>query len=329
VPGGPDRHVDVAVTTVAPPRLSTPMVVVAATVLAAASLLITDSLRFDPGGWLLWGRQIALGEGAFDTSGLPSWKPLPLLATVPLAFTGSAAPWLWLLVVRTAGLLALVAVYRLTARQADGAAGAVAAGLLALAPGWWPTVLGGGIEPIVVGLGCAAIAADRVGRRGLAIALLGAMALGREEAVILLFAYGVWLCVADRRWLVPVALAVAVVVGAWLGGDWLGSGDALRGGALAREASALPVQFHGVALVAALVVGPIAAVLWISGVVGSWRAGEHVMLAIAAAGVAWAAVDIALAIAGYPLPPRFLLPAAAAAAVVAGVGAVVLRERLR
>jgi hypothetical protein len=268
------------VTTAAPPRTSAATVVAAAIAVAAASLLVTHGLRFDPDGWLRWGREIGLGQGPFDTSALPSWKPLPLIATIPLAFTGAAAPWLWLLGVRTAGLLALAWLYRLTAREGDPVAGALAAGLLALTPGWWPTLLGGGIEPVVVALGCAAVAAHRAERPGLAVGLLAAMALGREEAAILLLAYGATLALDDRRWVAPVAVAVAAVGLAWLGGDWLGSGDALHGGALARAAGAIApeARVHGLGLALAMVVGPPVVVLWIGGVVGSWRAGDRFVL---------------------------------------------------
>jgi hypothetical protein len=309
--------------------MTTAVVVAAAVVLAAASLLVTHDLRFDPTGWLRWGREVGLGRGAFDTSALPSWKPLPLLATVPLALTGPAAPWLWLLGVRTAGLLALAAVYRWTAGRADAAAGALAVALLALAPGWWPTLLGGGIEPVVVALGCAAVAAHRADRPALAIGLLSAMALGREEAVILLAAYGAVLCREDRRRLAPVAFAVTGVALAWLGGDWLGSGDPLRGGALARAAGPAPMHNDGLEVAAAIILGPPVLALWLGGVADAWRTGDHTVLSIATAGIAWATADITLATAGYPLPPRFLLPAAAASAAVAGLGGSALWGRVR
>jgi hypothetical protein len=134
------------------------------------------------------------------------------------------------------------------------------------------------------------------------------------------------LCREDRRWLAPVALAVAAVAGAWLGGDWLGSGDALRGGVLAREAAAAPGRIDAFELTAAALVAPLLVVLWIGGVAASWRSGDRFVLAMAAAGVTWAAADAALASAGFPVPPRFLLPAAAAAAAIAGLGASALRK---
>jgi hypothetical protein len=315
-----------SVTTSAPARVSAAATVAAALLLAAASLLVTGTLRFDPLGWLRWGREVGLGEGAFDTSGLPSWKPLPLLASVPLAFTGAAAPWLWLWLVRSAGLAALALVYRLTARRIDPVAGATAAVLLALAPGWWPTLLGGGIEPVVVALGCGVVVAYQAGRHGVAFGLLTAMALGREEAALLLVAYGAVLCRADRRWLAPAALAVVVVAGAWLGGDWLGSGNALHGGELARAAAG-PVRI-GTAVAALAIAGaPPLLALWAAGAAAAWRGGDRCVLALAGAGLAWAAADVALALAGYPVPPRFLLPAAAASAVVAGAGVSAFRHR--
>jgi hypothetical protein len=296
-----------------------------AALMAAASLLITHTLRFDPGGWLRWGREVGVGDGAFDTTGLPSWKPLPLVATVPLAITGPAAPWLWLWLVRTAGLGAHVLLYRWTARRAGVVAGATASALLALAPGWWPTLLGGGIEPVVVALGCGAVAAHQAGRREWAAGLLAAMALGREEAGLLLVVYGGVLAREDRRRLAPLVLMAVAVAAAWLGGDWLGSGDALHGGALAR-AAARPVRVGGLETAAVVVLGPPLLALWAAGVLAAWRGADWGVVAVAVAGVAWATADVVLAVAGYPVPPRFLLPAAAASAAIAGVGAASARR---
>jgi hypothetical protein len=315
----------------APRRLrTTALLVLAAIALAAASLLVSDALRFDAHGWLRWGRELARGDGTFDTSGYPSWKPPPLLATVPLAFAGPTAPALWLLGVRTAGILALGVLGLLTARQAGVLGGATAVVLLALAPGWWATLLGGGIEPVVVALGCAAVAAHRAHRPGLALALLAGMALGREEALLLLAAYGVVLCRGDRRrWAARVGLAIATVAAAWLGGDWIGSGNPFHGGDLARTAERAPFHLGTVRLVAVLLVVPPACVLWVAGVAAARRKSDRAVLVIAVAGVVWTLLDLGLVAVGYPLPARFLLPAAATAAATAGVGAHTLHTRSR
>src|SRR3954465_1391074 len=102
-----------------PPTLRavpTPVVVVGACVaVAALSLLLVDQPAYDPMAWLIWGRQIS--EGFLETIAGPSWKPLPIVVTAPAAVVGDdPAVWAWLVVARTAGLLALYLAYRLAAR---------------------------------------------------------------------------------------------------------------------------------------------------------------------------------------------------------------------
>ena len=78
------------------------------------SLLLPWALAFDPQAWVVWGRDAS--RLALDTSGGPSWKPLPVVVTTPLALTGDPAPALWLVVARTGGLLALAGAWALAAR---------------------------------------------------------------------------------------------------------------------------------------------------------------------------------------------------------------------
>jgi hypothetical protein len=52
--------------------------------LAGVSLLLPSEASYDPWAWLVWGRELAHLE--LDTTGGPSWKPLPV------AFTGVVAP---------------------------------------------------------------------------------------------------------------------------------------------------------------------------------------------------------------------------------------------
>ena len=115
--------------------------IAACAALAGLSLLLPSEASYDQWAWLVWGREALALE--LDTTGGPSWKPLPVaLAAVvaPLDALGSAVPpALWMVVARTGALLALVFAFRL-ARRLTGpglpgiAAGAVAALALALTP---------------------------------------------------------------------------------------------------------------------------------------------------------------------------------------------------
>ena len=98
-----------------------------------SSLLAPIAVTYDAWGWLIWGRE--LWHGTLDTTGGPSWKPLPVVATAFLApFGTTLAPALWLVLARTLGLLALVAVYRLAARWGGAVAGVAAVVALLLTP---------------------------------------------------------------------------------------------------------------------------------------------------------------------------------------------------
>lgn len=298
---------------------TTAELVLLAVVLAATSLLIDRTLRFDAVGWVRWGNDLAT-TGGFDTTGLPSWKPLPLLATAPLsALLGPAgAQVAWLALVRIAGIAALALIARRTT--------VAAATVLALAPAWWTTTLGGGIEPVVVCLGASAVAAHAGERRRTALALLTLAALGREEAVALIPLYA--LVALPRRDWPLAALAAATVVAAWLGGDWLGSGDPLHGGQLAKAAGLADAAARGRApgtpttatLLGLAALVPLLSALAAQGLNAARHRHDTLAPRLGAAGALWAALDLALLALGYPLPPRFLLPAVAAAAPLIGLG---------
>jgi hypothetical protein len=297
---------------------------------AALTLLIGQSLRVDPQGWLDWGRQLVLHDGDFSTADYPSWKPLPVLLTAPLALSGTLAPTILLVILRAAGGASLVLVFLLGRRRAGSVAGAVAAGALALTPGWWSTLAGGGIEPTLVTLSALAVSRHEAGRHGQALALLCLVALGREEAVPLIVLYGADLARHDLRWPVAAVLAAAGVLVMWLAGDWLGSGDPLHGGALAHAApDAVALRATGEPVLTALetVAGLLAPPLWVLAVLGTWvvvQVRDRTLGALLAAALLWVAVDLVLAARGYPLPSRFLFPPAAAFGLVAGLGGAML-----
>src|ERR671915_1122881 len=99
--------------------------------LASLSLLLPSEPGYAPWAWLVWGRELAHLE--LDTSGGPSWKPLPVALLTVAAPLGELSVSLWMVVARAGALLALAMAFRLAGRLAGGprprrlVAGAVAA----------------------------------------------------------------------------------------------------------------------------------------------------------------------------------------------------------
>jgi hypothetical protein len=138
----------------------------AALVLAAVSLALPYFPVYDPWAWLVWGRELA--HWSLETSGGPSWKPLPVLIDAPLSLLGDAAPDGWLLIARAGWICAPLLAGLLAARLSGEAAGrwrwvaaAMAAASVALtADSFTPPLrqLTGGLsEPLLVALVLGAI----------------------------------------------------------------------------------------------------------------------------------------------------------------------------
>jgi hypothetical protein len=285
-------------------------------VLAALSLLRPSAPTTDPWGWIVWGREVL--HLALDTTvGTPAWKPLPVLVTTPLALFGSAAPALWLVFARTAGLMALWLAFRSGRRLAGPWAGALAALFVALTTAWVRALEHGYTEPLMVALALGALERHLAGRRLQALALGALVCLGRPEAFAFLLVYAAW----SRRELAPkraLALVVAVPV-LWLGGDWWGAGDPFHARHVAGDAAA---RFSGWDAIGA--VGSLAGPLLVAAAVLGWWAhrSDNGARALAGGAVAWTALLAAMAGAGYPGSDRFMVLPAAAVCVLAGVGAV-------
>jgi hypothetical protein len=291
-----------------------------------ASLLFPAPVTYDAWGWLQWGREI--GRLDLDTTGGPAWKPLPVVATTVLSVFGDLAPVLWQVVARASGLLALVGAYRVADRFAGRTAGVLAAAALVLVPDgearlfrllaeahtgpfeaaltlWW-------IELHLEDRTTGAFAA------GLALALL------RPEAWPFLVVYGVWVWRNRPRTRGLVVGGAVVVPLLWFGGDWWGSGTPWNGSSEAQVYRDAIAARTGRALsrVGQVVIVPV----WlaaIAGIVGAWRRRERPPLVVAGAGVAWAALVVAMsAVLGYAALSRFLIPTAAIVCVLAGVGVV-------
>ncbi|MDZ7677908.1 MAG: hypothetical protein U5K29_05115 [Acidimicrobiales bacterium] len=295
--------------------------------LGALSLLLPATLSFDPWAWLVWGREV--GQLDLDTTGGPSWKPLPVLVTTMLAPLGPAAVSLWMLVARTGALLGLVATYRLAARFAGAPAGVIAAALLLLTPDGDPRFLRlvgeGHVAPLTIALALFAVEAHLDERRRTALTLGWGVALLRPEAWPLLGIYALWLWWRDPSTRVFVVAILASVPMLWFGGDWWGSGSPWHGADAARVAASESLggrTASALTAAGAMVVAP----AWVAagfGLVTARRRGERVLLAVAAGALAWSALVAALAVTlGYAALSRFYLPAAAAVCVLAGVGVV-------
>lgn len=295
---------------------------------AAASVPVPALLGFDPWVWLIWGREL-LG-GLPTTDGSLAWKPLPVLVTVLLAPFGNAAPALWLVVARAAGLFGVVLVWRLAARLTGpptaALAGAVAAATFLLTPDaesrWIRHLLQANIEPVTVMLCLAAVHRHLDGHRGQALVLAGAAALTRPEVWPLLGLYALALLVADaRRWWWPVGAVLGAVPLLWFGGDWLVSGNPLAGATVARvltggtaERTVLAMDAVAAAVIVPVWVGAAIAVVWAA------HRRRPVSLLLAAGALVWMLEVVVMAGAlGYAALGRFLAPVSAVLCVLAGI----------
>jgi hypothetical protein len=210
--------------------------------LAGLSLLAPSTPSYDPWSWLVWGREIIHGQLVITDTGT-SWKPLPMLFTIPFALLGrAAAPELWLVVARAgaiaAALLAGRLAYRLT-RALDPVppqsmaqrAPAVLAGLIAIvglgfaARGSYITSNGLGYsEALATTLLLVAIECH-LDRRHRAAFLFGFLvALDRPEIWLFWVPYGLWLGRRDPRTRAWIAIAFAAQPIAWFLPVYLGSG---------------------------------------------------------------------------------------------------------
>ena len=327
--------------------------------LAAASLLLPWALAFDPQAWVVWGRDAS--RFALDTSGGPSWKPLPVVVTTPLALTGDPAPALWLVVARAGGLLALAGAWALAARLGGTVAGAAAAAVMAVSPWWLFNTALGNSEGLLAASALWAVVAHLAGHRRAALALGTAAALLRPEVWPFLGLYGLWLWQAEPAARAAVVAAGVLVPVLWLGPDVLGIGGALSasraargepsiGSAALEDVPGLAVLADAVALltvpatlaaIAATIAGPRLTRSPAGTIVGTQlarspagtTAAPQLARALAAAAAAWIAIVAVMAQAGYAGNPRYLVAAMAFGCVLAGagaawVGAAIVRRRV-
>jgi hypothetical protein len=294
---------------------------------AVVSLAVPAVPTYDPWAWVVFGRELVVPGLGLSTVGGSGWKPLAVLFTAPLALLGGAAPTLWLVIVRTAGLAALVLTFRLAARVGGSVAGALAALALLVSSDWLRFLLAGNVEPLVVALMLGAIELHLDGRRRGAF-VLGALAgLARPELWLLVAAYAAYLWWSERRWW-PLALGVPGMIALWIVPDWLGSGHLFHIFHLARI-SGEPHRLQRAANPGLALVGGAAGIapvpVWIAalcGVAFGIRARDRTVVTLACVVAAWVLPTVAGTEQGYPAVPRYLFEPIAICCVLAGIGGV-------
>ena len=121
-----------------------------ALIVGALSLLFPSTPSYDPWAWIVWGREIV--HLNLQTTGGPTWKPLPMIFTTLFAPFGQAEPNLWLLIARAGAFAAVVMAARLGYRLVrligthlgDADAAPVAPALLAGVVAFIARTFGGG-----------------------------------------------------------------------------------------------------------------------------------------------------------------------------------------
>jgi hypothetical protein len=220
---------------------------IVALIVGALSLLVPSTPSYDPWSWLLWGRQIVHGHLTITTGGT-SWKPLPMIFTIPFALFGHVAPDLWLVVARAGAFAAVVMVFRLAyrlTRQVGGLFGQARTDL-----GWLttaaPALLAGAIGAVSLALSASGgfVSSNTLGySEGLATALLLIaierhldgkprqafivgffVALDRPEIWLFWGPYGLWLFWKDPGARVLVAASAVLILIVWFVPVYLGCG---------------------------------------------------------------------------------------------------------
>ena len=304
-------------------RPATLIAAVACGAVAAASLLIPSAPTTDPWGWIVWGREVVHLELSTAIRGAPSWKPLPVLFTAPLSLLGGAAPQLWILIARAAGLLGLLAAYRLGSRLGGRSAGVVAAAGVLLSAHWVRAFMHGYTEPLAIWLLLLAVERHLAGRPRQVLLLGTGVALARPEAFPLLVVYGIhsW---RRRQLPLPALGALAIAMPAlWIVPDWIGSGDPFHAGKVSNAVEPNGLHAAFVALTGAATIAPLPLSLTaLAGLVIARRLDDRATLGLAAVALGWAGLLLGLMMAGYPATPRFFVLPAALVCVLGAVGAV-------
>jgi hypothetical protein len=211
---------------------------------------------YDPYGWLIWGYQTL--HLNLDLGGAPSWKPLPLLFTVPYSLFGHSALWLWMVTAETAAFAGTIFAGRIAYRvvNADGRYrnAAIAAAIFAgfgmygiqdningTLDSYMHYVLSVQSDPMIVTIVLAAIDFHLGRHRRWVIAMLVLASLGRPEVWPFLGLYSLWCWRSRPDTRLFIVISLALVVFLWFGIPTITNGRPLVAGDLAQGS---PRELH-------------------------------------------------------------------------------------
>ncbi|MGI8945599.1 MAG: hypothetical protein ACR2GL_05095 [Thermoleophilaceae bacterium] len=308
-------------------------VLLACLALSALTLLFPSTPTYDPWAWILWGREITQLD--LTTTAGPSWKPLPVLFTVPFSIFGEeAAPLLWLWIARAGALLALAMSFRLARRFVSGTAGIVAgifaAAFLLTSFRYVRDSALGNSEALLAALALWAFERHLDGRRDHALYLGFGAALLRPEVWPFLGLYGIWLWFREPELRLRMAALAALIPVLWFGPEVWGSGEPLRAASRANNPNSGSAAFadhpgwevfRRFELVTIKPLAAAAAIATVYAAVAWLRSRrERATLFLAIMGAAWLLLVAAMTEAGFAGNQRYLILSTAAVCVLGGIG---------
>ncbi|MFZ0042804.1 MAG: hypothetical protein WAK93_15950, partial [Solirubrobacteraceae bacterium] len=211
---------------------------------------------YDPYGWLIWGYQTL--HLSLDLGGAPSWKPLPLLFTVPYSLFGHYALWLWMTTAEAAAFAGSIFAGRIAYRvvNTDGRyrnaaiAAAIFAGLgmygiqdniNGTLDSYMHYILSVQSDPMIVSIVLAAIDFHMTKHRRWVIAMLVLASLGRPEAWPFLGLYGLWCWRIRPDMRIFLGVSAFIVAFLWFGVPTITNGRPFVAGDLAQGS---PRELH-------------------------------------------------------------------------------------
>lgn len=307
----------------------------AALAIGALSLLYPSTPTYDPWAWIIWGREIVHLD--LQTTGGPSWKPLPVLFTMVFSLFGSAAPDLWLVVARGGAILAVMLAFRLGARLtsrewsvASVTAGFIAAVALIISSQFVRTMSLGNSEGLMVAFTLWAIERHLDGKYRQAFVLVFLASLLRPEIWLFLGVYGLWLVLIDRKALWLVVSGGVLTLALWFLPEYWGSGNFNRAADRAQQPNPNSPAFAEHPFVQVikdtwpLVITPVKAAAAFALVLAAidWirNRRQGAVLAVGLLGFSWIVLIALMTQAGFSGNPRYIILGTSLLAVCGGVG---------